>query len=153
MEMAKDTKNSPDEDPGSPFDPGAEMTLDCAVQYAKRNGHGYITVEHVLVMLLSYIYQAGLLPLSADNMTDIQDRLRIHLDTVKTLQSNCSPDWAWSIRKMVQSSVIAVSPHQVTRLDFVQAIFQQKETLAAKLLQHYGLTSATLARAVQAQTR
>lgn len=139
-----------------------QKALDAAFLAARGEGHELLTVEHLLLALLSDTNVSEVLTGGGADLEKLEQALRdyirqnIHSNRDSTEQVEVQP--TLSFQRVLQRAIYhvqAAGKKQVTTLNVLVALFAEKDTHAVYLLNEQGVTrstSSTSSRTASART-
>ncbi|SEP78618.1 ATP-dependent Clp protease ATP-binding subunit ClpA [Solimonas aquatica] len=123
-----------------------QKALDAAFVSARMQGHELLTVEHLLLALLSDTQVAGALSAAGADSEKLEaalkDYIQTHIQAVKELEKH-EVQPTLSFQRVLQRAIYhvqAAGKKQVTTLNVLVAIFSEKDTHAVYLLGEQGVT-------------
>ncbi|MDD3762842.1 MAG: ATP-dependent Clp protease ATP-binding subunit ClpA [Nevskiales bacterium] len=123
-----------------------QKALDSAFVYARMEGHELLTVEHLLLALLSDTQVAEALNAAAADSErleqSLKDYIRSHVQAVKDVEKH-EVQPTLSFQRVLQRAIYhvqAAGKKQVSTLNVLVAIFSEKDTHAVYLLNEQGVT-------------
>lgn len=133
------------------FSPSVERALQSVVSYARKNAHEYLTVEHLLWIVLQYKEPSQFVRACGANLENLNDELDQYLEETtpkNRYKKDDSPQPTTGFDRVLQRAIFRVQAQtqggSVEFMDILLSIFMEKESFAVMLLNHHNVTQAQL---------
>lgn len=133
------------------FSPSVERALQSVVSYARKNAHEYLTVEHLLWIVLQYKEPSQFVRACGANLENLNDELDQYLEETtpkNRYKKDDSPQPTTGFDRVLQRAIFRVQAQtqggSVEFMDILLSIFMEKESFAVMLLNHHHVTQTQL---------
>ena len=131
--------------------PEIDTIIDKATQYAKDYKHEYVTVEHLLLALVTYDNFATMLKAFGSQYTELVAEIRLYLESREEIvKSNAtSPKKTYALERVFNrafTSVMFSGRAHMQTIDIFISILQETNSHAAYFLVKYGIESGPLVK-------
>lgn len=132
------------------FSQSVERALQSVVLHARKKSHEYLTVEHLLWVLLQYKEPVNFIRACGADVEALNDELDQYLDetTPKITQLLDNPQPTTGFDRVLQRSIFrkqAMGENQLVDLmDILLSLYMETESFAVALLEHHDITKTRL---------